>query len=109
MADGSSGVYAGIGFAEVSSSPLILDRYVSLVADPGAGAISTFSGVTRNNFQGKEVIRLEYEAYEPMALKKLNVSSSAPSQAPQLYFGPLLLLIAHSTKPFMPCRNCVSR
>ena len=32
------------------------------------------SGVTRNNFQGKTVLRLEYEAYVPMALKKLDVS-----------------------------------
>eukprot|EP00798_Chlamydomonas_sp_ICE-L_P010692 gene10692-12384_t len=56
---------------EVTPSPLILSRYVDFVTDPGAGAISTFSGVTRNNFQGKEVSRLEYEAYAPMAEKKL--------------------------------------
>ena len=28
-------------------------------------------GTTRNNFQGKQVLTLEYEAYEEMALKKL--------------------------------------
>ena len=31
------------------------------------GAIITFKGVTRNNFEGKAVKRLEYEAYESMA------------------------------------------
>ena len=35
------------------------------------GAIVTFEGVVRNNARGKSVRYLEYEAYEPMALKKL--------------------------------------
>ncbi|CAJ1345433.1 unnamed protein product, partial [Effrenium voratum] len=42
------------------------------VSDPACGAITTFSGTTRDNFEGKEVIRLEYEAYEPMALKEMD-------------------------------------
>lgn len=56
------------------------------VADPGAGAISTFSGVTRNNFHGKAVLKLEYECYTPMALKVLQVSMGVRAQgsaAPQ--------------------------
>ena len=32
------------------------------------GAVVTFEGITRNTFEGKTVIALEYEAYEPMAL-----------------------------------------
>lgn len=60
-------------FVEVTGDALDVKKYMDLVADPGAGAISTFSGVTRNNFQGKSVIKLEYEAYTPMALKKLEV------------------------------------
>ena len=35
------------------------------------GAIVTFEGIVRNNARGKSVRFLEYEAYEPMALKKL--------------------------------------
>lgn len=35
------------------------------------GAISTFLGTTRNNFEGKEVVSLEYEAYEDMAMDAL--------------------------------------
>ncbi|EDQ92159.1 uncharacterized protein MONBRDRAFT_14411 [Monosiga brevicollis MX1] len=42
-----------------------------LVTVPEAGAISTFVGITRNTFQGKMVARLEYEAYETMAVKKM--------------------------------------
>jgi hypothetical protein len=41
------------------------------VPDPGAGAISLFIGTTRDNFEGKHVVRLEYEAYIPMALKEM--------------------------------------
>jgi len=54
---------------EVSEQPLVLSRYTDYVADPGAGAIATFTGVTRDNFQGKIVRHLEYEAYVPMAEK----------------------------------------
>ncbi|PNH03873.1 Molybdopterin synthase catalytic subunit [Tetrabaena socialis] len=61
----------GAVFVDVTGEPLDINQYVGLVADPGAGAISTFSGVTRNNFQGKAVVKLDYEAYTPMALKKL--------------------------------------
>lgn len=60
---------------EVIQEPLQLDRYTAFVQDDGAGAIATFTGVTRDNFNGKQVIKLEYEAYAPMATKKLQVRS----------------------------------
>merc|ERR1712216_867895 len=50
---------------------LDLSALVKQVSDPACGAIATFSGTTRDNFEGKEVTRLEYEAYEPMALKEM--------------------------------------
>jgi len=37
----------------------------------GAGAISSFLGTTRDNFEGKRVISLEYEAYDAMALESM--------------------------------------
>ena len=36
------------------------------------GAVATFEGVTRNNFNDKTVLTLEYEAYTSMALKVLD-------------------------------------
>ena len=45
---------------------------IDLVTSPSCGAISNFIGVTRDNFNDKKVLRLEYEAYEPMALKEMN-------------------------------------
>jgi len=41
------------------------------VTAPSTGATSLFVGTTRDNFEGKEVVRLEYEAYEGMARKQL--------------------------------------
>lgn len=58
-------------FVEVTDQPLHLQTLVDKVASERAGAIATFSGVTRNNFEGQTVEKLEYEAYIPMAQKKL--------------------------------------
>lgn len=41
------------------------------VANPAAGAIVTFVGTTRRDNAGRNVLRLEYEAYEPMALSEM--------------------------------------
>ncbi|KAI8078048.1 Molybdopterin biosynthesis MoaE [Gilbertella persicaria] len=57
---------------EISSEPLpTLDYITGLVQDDTAGAITTFSGTTRNTFEDKTVVELEYEAYIPMAKKVL--------------------------------------
>ena len=58
---------------EVSQDPLDLSLAVQQVSHSGAGAVATFSGVTRDNFQGKAVTKLVYEAYVPMALAKMQV------------------------------------
>lgn len=41
------------------------------VGNPAAGAIVTFAGTTRRDNAGRKVIKLEYEAYEPMALSEM--------------------------------------
>ena len=47
------------------------DRFTNLVRRDTNGAVVTFLGATRDTFDGKKVIRLEYEAYEEMAYRKL--------------------------------------
>ena len=42
------------------------------VSVPEAGGIDMFLGTTRNHSKGKKVIRLEYEAYSPMALRMVS-------------------------------------
>lgn len=55
----------------LQDSPLDLASVIDLVRSPAAGAIVTFSGTTRNSFNGKEVLYLDYEAHTPLALKSL--------------------------------------
>ena len=50
------------------------------VAHPTAGAIVTFAGTTRENNAGRRVIRLEYEAYEPMALAEMRKLARAAGE-----------------------------
>jgi MoaE-MoaD fusion protein len=51
--------------ARVTAEPLSPERISSLVSRPGAGAIVSFQGTTR------DVERLEYEAYAEMATERL--------------------------------------
>lgn len=41
------------------------------VDDPGFGAVLVFEGVARDSFEGRRVVRLEYEAYAEMAVPVL--------------------------------------
>jgi len=58
---------------QITESRLDPRAVVDAVADPSAGAVSTFIGTTRNSFQGKEVRYLEYEAYDGMAEQEMAV------------------------------------
>lgn len=55
------------GDFRLSAEPLSLDAAVDEVRSPDAGAIATFVGTTRAHSRGREVVHLEYEAYEGMA------------------------------------------
>jgi molybdopterin converting factor subunit 1 len=60
-----SGGAVAATWARVSAEPLSLDSVTAHVRDPHAGAVVTFSGVTR------DVERLEYEAYAEMAEQRM--------------------------------------
>jgi molybdopterin synthase catalytic subunit len=55
----------------ITNEELHPDRFTNLVRGAANGAAVTFLGTTRDSFEGKKVIRLEYEAYEGMAYRKL--------------------------------------
>ena len=55
------------GAFRLSDEALSLEEVAREVASDDAGAIATFVGTTRAHSRGREVIRLEYEAYEGMA------------------------------------------
>ena len=55
----------------ITHEELSPDQFTRLVRRDTNGAVVTFLGTTRDTFEGRKVIRLEYEAYEEMAYKKL--------------------------------------
>jgi molybdopterin synthase catalytic subunit len=57
---------------KVSEKLPTLKECSDFVTDPSCGAISSFVGITHNNFQGKMIVaKLRYEGYVPMAEKEL--------------------------------------
>ena len=56
---------------ELTAEPLDARRLEAAVADRGAGAICTFTGVVRDNSRGESVTHLEYEAYGGMAERQM--------------------------------------
>ncbi|MCC9608842.1 molybdenum cofactor biosynthesis protein MoaE [Blastopirellula sp. JC732] len=57
--------------ASLTHETIDLQAMYDLVATPTAGAIVTFSGVTRELTHGRQTDSLDYEAYAEMALAKL--------------------------------------
>ena len=55
------------GLFRLSEEPLSVEEAVAQVRTPDAGAIATFTGTVRNRSRGRDVLHLEYEAYEGMA------------------------------------------
>jgi MoaE-MoaD fusion protein len=55
------------GTFRVTEEQLSLDAVVAEVADERAGAVASFTGTVRRQSRGREVTRLEYEAYAEMA------------------------------------------
>ena len=51
---------------------LSLDAVVSFLKNENNGAIVTFIGYVRNQKNNKKVLALDFEAYEPMAIKELD-------------------------------------
>jgi MoaE-MoaD fusion protein len=66
-----SGGAATAPHVAVRSEPLSLDRLAAAVRDPRAGAVVTFSGVTR------DVDHLDYEAYVEMAAEQIEAIVAA--------------------------------
>lgn len=64
-------VSGGGGLFRVVDRPLALAEVLEAVAAPGRGGVVTFTGTVRAETRGRAVLRLEYEAYAPMAERKL--------------------------------------
>lgn len=83
------------GMIELTRQPLNPEAVTALVRRDSNGAVVTFLGATRDFAEGKPVAHLEYEAYEPMALKKLEEIR----QELRAEFGVADVAIAHRLGP----------
>jgi molybdopterin synthase catalytic subunit len=62
-----------MALAAITRDPLDLQALTRALTDgaSGDGAVATFSGLVRDHNQGRKVRFLEYDAYEPLALRAL--------------------------------------
>ena len=110
----------------ITDRPLELDPLIQLVSRGGGhGAIATFVGVVRDNNLNRRVTHLEYEAYEPMALKALDqICRETDREWPgtrlavhhrygRLAIGEASIVIAaasaHRANAFAACRYVIER
>jgi molybdopterin synthase catalytic subunit len=111
--------------ADLTSAPLDLDALVGAVSDGGRGAVVTFLGTVRNENQQRRVTHLEYEAYEPLAVRALErIRAEAADRWPavrlavqhrigRLEIGQASVAIAaasaHRREAFAACRYAIER
>ncbi|WP_295798201.1 molybdenum cofactor biosynthesis protein MoaE [Mucilaginibacter sp.] len=56
---------------QISTTSLNTQSSIDWIMSPESGGIDVFIGTVRNATKGKKVIRLEFEAYEPMAIAEM--------------------------------------
>lgn len=57
------------GRFSVSAAALDVSAVVALAGTPGCGAVTTFVGLVRDHNAGHRVLWLDYEAFEPLAVR----------------------------------------
>jgi molybdopterin synthase catalytic subunit len=55
----------------ITNEPIHVQQCIDAVLAPQSGGIDVFVGTVRDATKGKKVLRLEFEAYESMALSEL--------------------------------------
>lgn len=56
---------------KITEKPIDVQRVIETASSLGAGAVNVFIGTVRNTAHGKNVVWLEYEAYESMAVAEI--------------------------------------
>ncbi|MBE9130265.1 MULTISPECIES: molybdenum cofactor biosynthesis protein MoaE [unclassified Coleofasciculus] len=78
----------------ISFAPLSLEEVYALADDAANGAVVVMSGTVRNQTEGKPVVALEYQAYEPMAIQ---VFASIAKDIRQTWLDVNRVVIHHRT------------
>lgn len=55
----------------LSANPLNIQSCIDWIMSPESGGIDVFIGTVRNTTKGKAVLKLDFEAYEPMAVSEM--------------------------------------
>ena len=67
----------------ITEMPIDTQEVIAAVQAEGAGAINVFIGTVRNQTQAKPVVQLDFEAFDSMALKKMQqIADQAASRWP---------------------------
>jgi molybdopterin synthase catalytic subunit len=109
----------------VTADPLDIEPLIALVRAAGDGAVVTFAGLVRDHNQGRQVRFLEYEAYEPLAVRALqrivdeakglwpDARLAARHRIGRLEIGEASIVIAaaspHRANAFAACRYMIER
>ncbi len=56
---------------KITEKPIDIQKVTDTVSSLSAGAVNVFIGTVRNNANGKNVVWLEYEAYQSMAVSEI--------------------------------------
>lgn len=108
----------------ITFAPLSLDEVYALADEPSNGAIVVMSGMVRNQTDGKPVVALEYQAYEPMAMQIFRQIAAEMRQqwtdvnrvaihhrVGKLRIGEISVLVAvgcpHRSEAFAACRYAI--
>jgi molybdopterin converting factor subunit 1 len=70
-------VSGGAPSCRVVERPIAVEEVAAVVRGPGRGAVVTFEGDVRGETRGRRVVRLEYEAYVPMAERTMSALAAA--------------------------------
>jgi molybdopterin synthase catalytic subunit len=75
-------VSGGVGgdFYRITRSPISACELASQLCAPQDGAVVVFEGIVRNHSRGRATLYLEYEGYEPMAIRKMQELGSEAKQ-----------------------------
>lgn len=110
---------------KVLDEPLSLDRVVRAVTSPGMGGIVTFTGAVRRHSRGTTVEKLEYSAYDSMAVREMTklcdeieaelegCKLAVEHRVGSLVIGDIAVVIAaaapHRAEAFTACRAMIDR
>lgn len=65
---------------KITEKAIDVQKVIDTASSLGAGAVNVFVGTVRNTAHGKNVLWLEYEAYEAMAVAEIKKIIEAASQ-----------------------------